>query len=232
MWLKQTYNIKYKIKQDKSMIYLYIKYIIKLEGIQVEHSKIDIDYINNLAQTMSKNTIVPLEELPKYDLFLSQVIDFLNDKFEGEGFTNNIVQNYIKNEVIAKPEDGKKRGYTKIHLTQLVLLSYMRPILTTEEIKKVFSLAFNDINDRNDDIISWESAYKIFTDIQNKSFEEFVSMQHLNENKLRKIIKDNNLEVQDQEKVMVFLISMTLICQASAVKNLAKKIIDEYTQDV
>jgi uncharacterized protein YeeX (DUF496 family) len=198
----------------------------------VEHIKIDIDYINNLAQTMSKNTIVPLEELPKYDLFLSQVIDFLNDKFEGEGFTNNIVQNYIKNEVIAKPEDGKKRGYTKIHLTQLVLLSYMRPILTTEEIKKVFSLAFNDINDRNDDIISWESAYKIFTDIQNKSFEEFVSMQHLNENKLRKIIKDNNLEVQDQEKVMVFLISMTLICQASAVKNLAKKIIDEYTQDV
>ena len=181
---------------------------------------------------MSKNTIVPLEELPKYDLFLSQVIDFLNDKFEGEGFTNNIVQNYIKNEVIAKPEDGKKRGYTKIHLTQLVLLSYMRPILTTEEIKKVFSLAFNDINDRNDDIISWESAYKIFTDIQNKSFEEFVSMQHLNENKLRKIIKDNNLEIQDQEKIMVFLISMTLICQASAVKNLAKKIIDEYTQDV
>lgn len=197
----------------------------------MEHSKIGIDYINKLAQDMSRNTIVPLEDLPKYDLFLSQVIDYLNDKFEGESFTNNIVQNYIKNEVIAKPEDGKKRGYTKIHLTQLVLLSYMRPILTTDEIKKVFSLAFNDINDRNDDIISWESAYKIFTDIQNDSFEEFVSMQHLNENKLKKIIKDNNLEAEDEEKVMVFLISMTLICQASAVKNLAKKIIDEYRQE-
>lgn len=197
----------------------------------MDHGKIDIDYINNLAKSMSKNTIVPLEELPKYDLFLSQVIDFLNDKFEGEGFTNNIVQNYIKNEVIAKPEDGKKRGYTKIHLTQLVLLSYMRPILTTEEIKKVFSLAFNDINDRNDDIISWESAYKIFTDIQNNSFEECGLMQNLNENKLRKIIKDNKLQAKDEERIMVFLISMTLICQASAVKNLAKKIIDEYTKE-
>lgn len=197
----------------------------------MEHGKLDIDYINKLARDMSKNTIVPLEELPKYDLFLSQVIDFLNDKFEGEGFTNNIVQNYIKNEVIAKPEDGKKRGYTKIHLTQLVLLSYMRPILTTEEIKKVFSLAFNDINDRNDDIISWESAYKIFTDIQNNSFEEFGLMQNLNESKLRKIIKDNKLEAQDEERIMVFLICMTLICQASAVKNLAKKILDEYTQE-
>ena len=37
-----------------------------------------------------------------------------------------------------KPEDGKKRGYTKIHLVQLVLLSFMRPVLTTEEIKSAF----------------------------------------------------------------------------------------------
>lgn len=68
-------------------------------------------------------------------MFLSQVIDYLNDKFEEEDYTNNIVQNYIKNEVISKPQDGKKRGYTKLHLVQLVLLSYMRPLLTTEEIK-------------------------------------------------------------------------------------------------
>ena len=51
--------------------------------------------------------------------FLSQVIDFLNDKFVEDKYTNNIVQNYIKSEVISKPEDGKKRGYTKIHLVQL-----------------------------------------------------------------------------------------------------------------
>lgn len=42
----------------------------------------------------------------------------------------------------------------------------MRPLLTTEEIKNVFTLAFNEINDRGDDIISWENAYKIFSDIQ------------------------------------------------------------------
>ena len=51
--------------------------------------------------------------MPKYDLFLSQVIDYLNDRFVDENFTNNIVQNYIKSEVITKPEDRKKRGYTK-----------------------------------------------------------------------------------------------------------------------
>ncbi len=51
--------------------------------------------------------MVSYDDLPKYDLFLSQVIDYLNDKFTEDKFTNNIVQNYIKSEVISKPEDGK-----------------------------------------------------------------------------------------------------------------------------
>ena len=131
--------------------------------------KFDSDYIKELAEEMSKGNSVSYEDFPKYDLFLSQVIDYLNDKFVDENFTNNIVQNYIKSEVITKPEDGKKRGYTKMHLIQLVLISYMRPLLTTEEIKKVFRLAFNEINDRNDDILSWEETYKTYIQIQKET---------------------------------------------------------------
>jgi Domain of unknown function (DUF1836). len=196
--------------------------------MQVVKREFGIDYINETAKEISKNTIVPYEDLPRYDLFLSQVIDYLNDKFEGEKYTNNIVQNYIKNEVISKPEDGKKRGYTKVHLAQLVLLSYMRPILTTEEIKKVFGLAFNEINDGDDDIISWEKAYKIFSDIQKDSFEDFISKQHFNKEKLQNIIKDMKLETNDEEKIMVFFSVMTLICQASAVKKLVQNIVNRY----
>ena len=84
--------------------------------------KMDDNYIKELAEEISKDSTISYDDLPKYDLFLSQVIDFLNDKFVDDKYTNNIVQNYIKSEVISKPEDGKKRGYTKIHLVQLVLL--------------------------------------------------------------------------------------------------------------
>ena len=146
-------------------------------------NKINSDYINELAEEMSKNSMISYDDLPKYDLFLSQVIDYLNDKFADDKYTNNIVQNYIKSEVITKPEDGKKRGYTKLHLAQLVLLSYMRPILTTDEIKKVFSLAFNEINDRTDDIISWEDAYKLFAEMQKDSLETFLATSSDNEEK-------------------------------------------------
>ncbi|OFI05517.1 hypothetical protein CLOACE_16750 [Clostridium acetireducens DSM 10703] len=190
--------------------------------------KFYLRYIDKMAKEISKNTIIPYEDLPQYDLFLSQVIDYLRDKFKEEKYTNNIVQNYIKNEVISKPEEGKKRGYTKLHLVQLVLVSYMRPILTTDEITKVFNLAFNHINDRSDDIISWEKAYKVFSDIEKRSLENFLDNNHFTEEKFSEIIQDINLKEEDKERIMVFLIVMTLIAEASIIKKLVQKIVDEY----
>ena len=194
----------------------------------VDKAKFALENISSLAKGISESSIIPYEELPQYDLFLSQVIDYLNDRFDADNYTNNIVQNYIKSEVISKPEDGKKRGYTKLHLSQLVLLSYMRPILTSDEIKKVFRLAFNEINDRNDDIISWENAYKIFSDIQKESFDDFVEKEFCDKAKLQKIIDALDLKESDEERISVFLVVMTLVSQASAIKKLVQKIVDDY----
>ena len=190
--------------------------------------KNDTDYIDKIASEVSKNNSISYDDLPKYDLFLSQVIDFLNDKFMEDNYTNNIVQNYIKSEVISKPEDGKKRGYTKIHLAQLVLLSYMRPVLTTEEIKKVFSMAFNDINDRSDDIISWEDAYKIFDETKNETFDQLLETSLVSEEKLEEVVSKLDLNDKDKNSVNKFLMVMSLIAQASAIKKLAQKIVKDY----
>ena len=190
--------------------------------------KFDSDYIKELGEEISKGSSVSYEDFPKYDLFLSQVIDYLNDKFIDENFTNNIVQNYIKSEVITKPEDGKKRGYTKMHLIQLVLTSYMRPLLTTEEIKKVFRLAFNEINDRNDDILSWEETYKTFTQIQQETLEDHLITSMMQEDKLQEIIKNFDLKEKDEERIKIFLLVLSLIAKASVIKKLVQKIVKEY----
>ena len=194
----------------------------------MDKAKFTLENINVLAKSISENSIIPYEELPQYDLFLSQVIDYLNDKFEADKYTNNIVQNYIKSEVISKPEDSKKRGYTKLHLAQLVLLSHMRPVLTAEEIKKVFRLAFNEINDRDDDIISWENAYKFFSNMQKESFDDFSDKQFCDKEKLEKIIDSLDLKESDKERISVFLVVMGLVSQASAIKKLVQKIVEDY----
>ena len=189
------------------------------------------EQIKVLAEEMSKNSMVSYDDLPKYDLFLSQVIDYLNDKFTEDKFTNNIVQNYIKSEVISKPEDGKKRGYTKVHLAQLVLLSYMRPLLKTDEIKKVFALAFNDINDRSDDIISWETAYKMFGEVQEESIKRFLEVPLVDNDKIEEIIQVSDIKEEDRDCIVTFLTVMTLIAQASVVKKVVQKIFNGYHKE-
>lgn len=190
--------------------------------------KLDIDILNKLSSKNTKATLVTYEELPRYDLFLSQVIDFLNDKLNTSEFTSNIIQNYIKNEVISKPEDSKKKGYTKIHLIQLILLSYMRPLMTTDEIKKVFKLAFNDINNHNDDIISWELAYKVFISYQQENFNKIDPTEFLDDKKLDTYLVDYNLNKTDRERIRVFLTVMILIAEASGVKKIVQSIVDEF----
>jgi len=191
----------------------------------------DSNYIKHLAEEISKCSSVSYDDFPSYNLFLSQVTEYLNDKFIEENFTNNIIQNYIKNEVISKPEEGKKRGYTKTHLIQLVLLSYMRPLLTTEESKRVFKLAFNEINDMNDDILSWEETYKTFTKIQEECLDDHLVLALANKERLDELVKGFNLRDKDEERIRILLLVLSLILKASAIKKLIQKIVNEYHLD-
>lgn len=190
------------------------------------------EVVSKFSEMIGENTeksIIQYDELPQYDLFLSQVKDYLNDKFKHDKFTNSILQNYIKSEVISKPEDGKKRGYTKLHLAQLVLLGYMRPILTTDEIKSVFRLAFNDINNREDDILSWEDTFKLFSDLQQKNIELFFSGEEKDlEEIIRRHLEKYEFNNEDKERILMFLLVMILVAHASNIKKLVTTLVEEF----
>ncbi|HBA02657.1 MAG TPA: hypothetical protein DCW51_01020 [Clostridium sp.] len=197
-----------------------------------ENGTIFQEVVSKFSEMIGENTeksIIQYDELPQYDLFLSQVKDYLNDKFKHDKFTNSILQNYIKSEVISKPEDGKKRGYTKLHLAQLVLLGYMRPILTTDEIKSVFRLAFNDINNREDDILSWEDTFKLFSDLQQKNIELFFSGEEKDlEEIIRRHLEKYEFNNEDKERILIFLLVMILVAHASNIKKLVTTLVEEF----
>jgi hypothetical protein len=205
---------------------------MKMNNKESDKGTIFEDVVSKFSDMIDENiekNIIQYDELPQYDLFLSQVKDYLNDNFEHDNFTNSILQNYIKSEVISKPEDGKKRGYTKLHLVQLVLLGYMRPILTTDEIKSVFRLAFNDINNREDDILSWEDTFKLFGDLQKKSINmSFVGEEKDLESIFKKHLEKYKFNDEDKERIIMFLIVMSLVAHASNIKELVTTLVKEF----
>lgn len=187
--------------------------------------------ISEINNETNDKTLIGYDDLPQYDLFLSQVKDYLNDRFDQDNFTNSILQNYIKSDVISKPEDGRKRGYTKLHLVQLILLGHMRPILTTDEIKSVFRLAFNDINSREDDILSWEDTYKMFGELQEKTVDmdlSFIADESVRETIFDKYLEKYEFNSEEKERIMIFLLVMSLVAQASNIKKLVTTLVKEY----
>lgn len=192
------------------------------------------DILSRISEIKSETTdksVISYDELPQYDLFLSQVKDYLNDRFDQDNFTNSILQNYIKSDVVSKPEDGKKRGYTKLHLVQLVLIAHMRPILTTDEIRRVFRLAFNDINSREDDILSWEDTYKMFGELQEKNLATdlaFIADEEVREKIFDKYLEKYDFKAEEKERIMIFLVVMSLVAQASNIKKQVTTLIKEY----
>ena len=186
---------------------------------------VNLGDLNLNVKNLARTTLIPLEDFPKYDLFLSQVIEFLETVFKDERYTVNIIQNYIKNEIITKPVDGKKKGYTRIHLIELFFISYMRPVLTMEEIRKVFRLAFNNINDRADDIISFDTAYEIFYNIQRNKDIFDMSKGIFSSSKLESIISTLNLKESDSDRIRTFIAVMALISEASFIKTSVKSLI-------
>lgn len=107
----------------------------------------------------------------------------------------------------------------------------MRPLLTTEEIKKVFSLAFNKINDSSDDILSWEETYKTFIQIQKEKLDDYLISYLPHEDELDKILNNFSLKDKDEDRTKILLLVLSLAANASITKKLVQKIINEYPTD-
>ena len=71
-------------------------------------------------------------------------------------------------------------------------------------------------------------AYKIFSETQNESFKDYLTVDVVDEEKLNRIIKDLNLNEKDANSIRTFVVVISLIAQASAIKKIVQRLVNEY----
>jgi len=64
--------------------------------------------------------------------------------------------------------------------------------------------------------------------MQRESLSNISGKQFCDKTKLQKIIDTLDLKESDEERISVFLVVMTLVSQASAIKKLVQIIVDDY----
>lgn len=79
------------------------------------------------------------DELPDFDLYVDQMIQIVLDQLEFMSLfyediilSKSMVNNYVKKRIMPKPV---RKKYNKSHLSQLMVITILKPILTMSEIQ-------------------------------------------------------------------------------------------------
>ena len=128
--------------------------------MEIDRQKILDDFLEKLDQL----SYVKAEEIPNIDLYMDQVLSFINDRTryltrnpdEDKLFTKTMINNYAKTKILPPPV---KKKYTKDHIMLLLLIFYFKGFLsvgdTGELLRKVTEKYLG-----NDEKVAFEDIYE------------------------------------------------------------------------
>lgn len=100
----------------------------------------DVEFI--VKKIMAGFSIIDVEDIPKIDLYMDQVLTFLGERLKRTArksdadklLTKTMINNYVKNKVMIPPI---KKKYGRDHILLLLVIYYMKSFLSIDDIKKI-----------------------------------------------------------------------------------------------
>lgn len=99
------------------------------------------DVLNSILQNISDTKCVHSDMVPNIDLYMDQVTNFMEDnlknckRYEDDKIlTKTMINNYVKDGILPAPV---KKKYSKEHLLLLVLIYYLKNILSIKDVESI-----------------------------------------------------------------------------------------------
>lgn len=184
--------------------------------------------IEELLNFLNNNeflTQIESTEIPNINLYMDQVLSFMNEKLEHNKrsskdkiLTKSMINNYVKNELIPKPENKK---YYPQHIISLIYIFYLKQILSLDDVK----IIMNKYEKGHFNSKSLSELYKVFLLSEQK--EVFKLERDLEE--LAKNIYEDCRNFDNDE--IIFLFIMLLSSRANTYKIIIEKLTDYLSGD-
>lgn len=183
--------------------------------------------LNSILSELASAEEIKPADIPDIDLYMDQVTTFIDNKLAKEKrdkkdklLTKTMINNYSKAKILTP---SKNKRYNKQQMIQLILIYYLKQILSINDIHDLFSSAF-ELSEQNDDLIN--DIYSIFLQIKKGSMGNISSMLKENYELVNKAAE--SIKEEDREAVQKLLTVLMLTVQAQACKRAAEAIIDKH----
>jgi hypothetical protein len=189
-----------------------------------------MENINQIIEQLGLEASLTLEEIPKIDLYMDQVIQLFESKFnqtkrneDEKVLTKTMINNYAKGKLIF-PIQNKK--YTKEHLILMSLIYQFKGALSINDIKETLA----GINKKIIlDELELDSFYTSYLNLTRQNVEDFsVDI----EERVKDVKAEIPEDVQGNSSYLeqVLMIS-SLVHMSNLYRKVAEKLVDEITPE-
>ena len=188
------------------------------------------DLLNSILQSLERIDYIHPEEIPNIDLYMDQVTTFMETQLrstkryeQDKILTKTMINNYAKNHLLPPPV---KKKYSKDHLILLMMIFYLKNIISINDIDTALSPLIKDyFNDGNN---SLEEIFKLFI--------QYMKDTDDNQSIIDAYVKSNeyfsNLDNEDnKEYLQTLTLIATLTYECLARKMIIEKLIDSLPKE-
>ena len=183
--------------------------------------------VDEIIKKLALTERVEEKDIPEIDLYMDQVIQIFEQKLSSSKRKNNdkvltktMINNYAKAKLLMSIKNKK---YSKEHLLLMSMIYDLKGSLSISDIKDLF----NNIVKKYDEDKEYDlrSLYKLYLDINNSNYEEFLENIDKQIDCVKGIIDDSE-EFNEYEEKFLFICSM--VSMSNMYRRVAEAMVDEY----
>ena len=183
--------------------------------------------VDEIIKKLALTERVEEKDIPEIDLYMDQVIQIFEQKLSNSKrkdsdkvLTKTMINNYAKAKLLMSIKNKK---YSKEHLLLMSMIYDLKGSLSISDIKDLFDNIVKKYDE--DKEYDLRSLYKLYLDINNSNYEEFLENIYKQIDCVKGIIDDSE-EFNEYEEKFLFICSM--VSMSNMYRRVAEAMIDEY----
>ncbi|MBP5324782.1 MAG: DUF1836 domain-containing protein [Pseudobutyrivibrio sp.] len=184
--------------------------------------------LNDILRQLAEIDYVHPEDIPNIDLYMDQVLTFLNQELgtvrevnEDKAMTKTMINNYTKNQILPPPE---KKKYSREHMLNLIFIYYFKNFLGLKDIKSI-------LDPINEKYYSDSKGVDFFDIYCNMVGYEHTVAKEVTKDIIKKYNFSREVFEEEDEESKDILQDFTFICLLSFDVFVKKMMIEQYISD-